>query len=209
MGVTTSPGRQTCATAPASHPAGESPRSPAEDETPLTREAPEEERLSGFCVEEEEEEVYFSELSSEGSVDYGFIAAVSCLLTGISLVAISYAVPRDVRVPREEEDGGGVAAREMERLQRERARLGAHLDRCVMAGLCLLTLGGVLLSSLLMASLWKGESARGRALRARAAGRERERNLYGAIGWGAAGGAPRDPAGANWTAPAGDHSAEF
>ncbi|XP_061521589.1 transmembrane protein 74 [Phycodurus eques] len=204
MGVTTSPGRQTCATAPASRPAGESPRSPAEDETPLTREAPEEERLSGFCVEEEEEEEVYS---SEGSVDYGFIAAVSCLLTGISLVAISYAVPRDVRVPQEEEDGGGVAAREMERLQRERARLGAHLDRCVMAGLCLLTLGGVLLSSLLMASLWKGESARGSALRARAAGRER--NLYGAVGWGAAGGAPRDPAGANWTAPAGEHSAEF
>ncbi|XP_077362887.1 transmembrane protein 74-like isoform X3 [Festucalex cinctus] len=128
--------------------------------------------------EEEEEEVDFSELSSEGSVDYGFIAAVSCLVTGISLVAISYAVPRDARVP---EEGDGVAAREMERLQRERARLGAHLDRCVIAGLCLLTLGGVLLSSLLMASMWKGEAMRRRALRARAA-MKREHNLYGAIG---------------------------
>ncbi|XP_057684111.1 transmembrane protein 74 [Corythoichthys intestinalis] len=204
MGVTTSPGRQSRAGAPATS-AEESP-SAAEDETPLTGVGdPEEERLSEFYVEEEddeEEEVYYSELSSEGSVDYGFIAAVSCLVTGISLVAISYAVPRDVRVSAEEKDA--VAAREMERLQRERARLGAHLDRCVIAGLCLLTLGGVLLSSLLMASMWKGEMMRRRAL-AHAA--KREHNLYGAIGWGATAGSHPDP-GAYLSAP-GDDSVEF
>lgn len=89
------------------------------------------------------------------SVDYGFISAVTCLVTGISLVIISYAVPRDVRVDRD-----SVSAREMERLETESARIGAHLDRCVIAGLCLLTLGGAVLSTLLMVSMWKGEMYR-------------------------------------------------
>lgn len=89
------------------------------------------------------------------SVDYGFISAVTCLVTGISLVIISYAVPRGVRVDRDT-----VSAREMERLEMESARIGAHLDRCVIAGLCLLTLGGVVLSTLLMVSMWKGEMYR-------------------------------------------------
>ncbi len=35
--------------------------------------------------------------SSEKSVDYGFIGAVTFLFTGISLVVISYTVPRDVK----------------------------------------------------------------------------------------------------------------
>ncbi|XP_075868985.1 transmembrane protein 74 [Nelusetta ayraudi] len=89
------------------------------------------------------------------SVDYGFISAVTCLVTGISLVIISYAVPREVQVDRD-----SVSAREMERLEMESARIGAHLDRCVIAGLCLLTLGGVVLSTLLMVSMWKGEMYR-------------------------------------------------
>lgn len=119
------------------------------------------------ATEEEEDdipELYLlsdDDLSSEGagkSVDYGFIIAVTCLVTGISLVAISYTVPRDVRV-----DPDSVSAREMERLEREKARVGAHLDRCVIAGLCLLTLGGVLLSTLLMISMWKGEMMRRKA----------------------------------------------
>uniref|UniRef100_A0A3P9M831 Transmembrane protein 74 n=1 Tax=Oryzias latipes TaxID=8090 RepID=A0A3P9M831_ORYLA len=97
--------------------------------------------------------------SSGKSVDYGFIIAVTCLVTGISLVAITYTVPRDVRV-----DPDSVSAREMERLERDRARVDAHLDRCVIAGLCLLTLGGVLLSALLTVSMWKGEMMRRRAL---------------------------------------------
>ncbi|KAM3613765.1 uncharacterized protein V6R79_004828 [Siganus canaliculatus] len=92
---------------------------------------------------------------SETSIDYGFISAVTFLVTGISLVIISYAVPRDVVVDRD-----SVSAREMERLEMESARIGAHLDRCVIAGLCLLTLGGVVLSTLLMISMWKGEMYR-------------------------------------------------
>ncbi|XP_053190600.1 transmembrane protein 74 [Scomber japonicus] len=131
--------------------------------------------------EEEEEdipELYLlsdDDLSSEGSgksVDYGFITAVTCLVTGISLVAISYTVPRDVRV-----DPDSVSAREMERLEREKARVGAHLDRCVIAGLCLLTLGGVLLSTLLMISLWKGEMMRRKAF----AYSKHAAKLYGSI----------------------------
>nr|XP_020453179.1 transmembrane protein 74-like [Monopterus albus] len=132
-------------------------------------------------MEEEEEdtsELYFlsdDELSSDSSgksVDYGFIIAVTCLVTGISLVAISYTVPRDVRV-----DPDSVTAREMERLERDKARVGAHLDRCVIAGLCLLTLGGVLLSTLLMISMWKGEMMRRKAF----AYSKHAAKLYGSI----------------------------
>ncbi|XP_029920020.1 transmembrane protein 74 [Myripristis murdjan] len=143
---------------------------------------------SELCEEEEEEEMegededipelYMlsdDDLGSDGSgksVDYGFIIAVTCLVTGISLVAISYTVPRDVRV-----DPDSVSAREMERLEREKARVGAHLDRCVIAGLCLLTLGGVLLSTLLMISMWKGEMIRRRAF----AYSKHAAKLYGSI----------------------------
>ncbi|XP_023659547.1 transmembrane protein 74 isoform X1 [Paramormyrops kingsleyae] len=110
--------------------------------------------------------------SSEKSVDYGFISAVTFLVTGISLVVISYAVPRDVRVSPD-----AVSAREMERLEKESARIGAHLDRCVIAGLCLLTLGGVVLSMLLMVSMWKGEMYRRKAF----AYSKQSAKLYGSI----------------------------
>lgn len=102
-----------------------------------------------------------SDLTSESSgkpIDYGFISAVTFLVTGITLVIISYSVPRDSGV-----NPDTVSAREMERLESESARLGAHLDRCVIAGLCLLTLGGVVLSTLLMISMWKGEMYRRKA----------------------------------------------
>ncbi|XP_059850573.1 transmembrane protein 74 [Hypanus sabinus] len=89
---------------------------------------------------------------SDSPVDYGFISALLFLCSGISLVIISYVIPRDVSV-----DPDSVSAREMERLQRQSARVGAHLDRCVIAGLGLLTLGGMLLSTLLMISICKGE----------------------------------------------------
>nr|XP_057903874.1 transmembrane protein 74-like [Doryrhamphus excisus] len=190
---------QACRSGPAGG-AARAPRtesmSPAEDEA-----SPEGVRLMGPTSssgpregEEEEEqedvpELYYpteEDLSSEGSgssVDYGFVAAVSCLVTGISLVAISYAVPREARV-----DPDSVPAREMERLERDKARLGAHLDRCVIAGLCLLTLGGVLLSTLLMASMWKGEMMRRRAL----AHARHAPKLYGSMGWGAESGPVRD-----------------
>lgn len=110
--------------------------------------------------------------SSGASVDYGFISAVTFLVTGISLVIISYAVPRGVKV-----DPESVSAREMERLEIESARVGAHLDRCVIAGLCLLTLGGVVLSTLLMISMWKGEMYRRKAF----AYSKHSGKLYGSI----------------------------
>ncbi|KAM3872816.1 LOW QUALITY PROTEIN: transmembrane protein 74 [Diretmus argenteus] len=118
-----------------------------------------------------DEDLSFGE-GSGTNVDYGFISAVTFLVTGISLVIISYAVPRDVAVDRE-----SVSAREMERLERESARVGAHLDRCVIAGLCLLTLGGVVLSTLLMISMWKGEMYRRKAF----AYSKRSTKLYGSI----------------------------
>uniref|UniRef100_A0A1A7XLM9 Transmembrane protein 74 n=2 Tax=Iconisemion striatum TaxID=60296 RepID=A0A1A7XLM9_9TELE len=164
-----------------SPPSGTRTRGAEQTETCFTCRHDEEEQLisaracqltrgsSGEDEEEEEEEdipelhlLSEDDMSSEGpgkSVDYGFILAVSCLVTGISLVAITYTVPRDVRV-----DPDSVSAREMERLEREKAGVGAHLDRCVIAGLCLLTLGGVLLSTLLMVSMWKSEKMRRTAL---------------------------------------------
>lgn len=110
--------------------------------------------------------------SSEKSVDYGFISAILFLVTGILLVIISYIVPREVTV-----DPSMVAAREMERLEKESARLGAHLDRCVIAGLCLLTLGGIVLSCLLMISMWKGELYR----QSRFASSKESTKLYGSF----------------------------
>ncbi|XP_061805702.1 transmembrane protein 74 [Nerophis lumbriciformis] len=119
-----------------------------------------------------EDDLSFGE-SSGSSVDYWFISAVTFLVTGISLVIISYAVPRDVVV----QDRDSVSAREMERLELESARIGAHLDRCVIAGLCLLTLGGVVLSTLLMISIWKGEMYRRKVI----AYSKRSAKLYGSI----------------------------
>nr|XP_040149684.1 transmembrane protein 74 isoform X2 [Ictidomys tridecemlineatus] len=121
----------------------------------------------------EDEDDTSSEVTSSGkSIDYGFISAILFLVTGILLVIISYIVPREVTV-----DPNSVAAREMERLEKESARLGAHLDRCVIAGLCLLTLGGVVLSCLLMMSMWKGELYR----RNRFASSKESAKLYGSF----------------------------
>ncbi|RVE66753.1 hypothetical protein OJAV_G00110330 [Oryzias javanicus] len=139
------------------HPSG------GQDSEPWTETLKAEEETAFRCKHDEDERL---------SVDYGFIIAVTCLVTGISLVAITYTVPRDVRV-----DPDSVSAREMERLERDRARVGAHLDRCVIAGLCLLTLGGVLLSTLLMVSMWKGEMMRRRAL----ADYKHAARLYGSL----------------------------
>ncbi|XP_026880073.1 transmembrane protein 74 [Electrophorus electricus] len=127
-------------------------------------------RLDGF-----HELSLMSDLASESSgrtVDYGFISAVTFLVTGISLVIISYSVPRGVKV-----NPDNVSAREMERLENESAQIGAHLDRCVIAGLCLLTLGGIVLSTLLMVSMWKGEMYRRKAF----AYSKHSAKLYGSI----------------------------
>ncbi|XP_053103782.1 transmembrane protein 74 [Hemicordylus capensis] len=120
----------------------------------------------------EEDDDAGSEAAGGKSIDYGFISAILFLVTGILLVIVSYVVPRDVTV-----DPNTVAAREMERLENESAKVGAHLDRCVIAGLCLLTLGGVVLSSLLMMSMWKGELYR----RNRFASSKESAKLYGSF----------------------------
>ncbi|XP_012671844.2 transmembrane protein 74 [Clupea harengus] len=121
--------------------------------------------------------------ASGKSTDYGFICAVTFLVTGISLVVISYTIPRDVTV-----NPDSVSAREMETLERANARVGAHLDRCVIAGLSLLTLGGVILSTLLMVSMWKGEMVRRKAF----AYSRQSAKLYGSINF-RAGGSPSGP----------------
>lgn len=123
-------------------------------------------------ISEDEDDTSSEATSSGKSIDYGFISAILFLVTGILLVIISYIVPREVTV-----DPNTVAAREMERLEKESARLGAHLDRCVIAGLCLLTLGGVVLSCLLMTSMWKGELYR----RNRFASSKESAKLYGSF----------------------------
>uniref|UniRef100_A0A8D0E8B0 Transmembrane protein 74 n=1 Tax=Salvator merianae TaxID=96440 RepID=A0A8D0E8B0_SALMN len=120
----------------------------------------------------EEDDDASSEATGGKSVDYGFISAILFLVSGILLVIVSYVVPRDVTV-----DPSTVAAREMERLENESAKIGAHLDRCVIAGLCLLTLGGVVLSILLMMSMWKGELYR----RNRFAASRESAKLYGSF----------------------------
>ncbi|XP_077577986.1 transmembrane protein 74 [Stigmatopora nigra] len=123
------------------------------------------------CSFMSEDDLSFGEASGS-SVDYWFISAVTFLVTGISLVIISYTVPREVVV-----DKDSVSAREMEKLELESARIGGHLDRCVIAGLCLLTLGGVVLSTLLMISMWKGEMYRRKVI----AYSKRSAKLYGSI----------------------------
>ncbi|XP_073532888.1 transmembrane protein 74 [Phyllobates terribilis] len=109
--------------------------------------------------------------ASGKSVDYGFISAVTFLITGILLVIISYLFPRDTR-----SDPNSITAREMEKIEKKNAIIGAHLDRCVIAGLCLLTLGGVVLSVLLMISMWKGELYRRKAFASKDSAK-----LYGSI----------------------------
>ncbi|XP_058030636.1 transmembrane protein 74B [Ahaetulla prasina] len=91
------------------------------------------------------------------SVDYGFILALVFLVGGILLVIVAYSIPRETRV-----NPDTVSAREMERLEMYYARLSSHLDKCIIAGLVMLTLGGMLLSVLLMVSMYKGELYRRR-----------------------------------------------
>uniref|UniRef100_A0A8C6XB99 Transmembrane protein 74 n=1 Tax=Naja naja TaxID=35670 RepID=A0A8C6XB99_NAJNA len=107
----------------------------------------------------EEEDDDGSEAAGGKSVDYSFISAILFLVIGILLVIVSYVVPRGVTV-----DPSTVAAREMERLEKKSARIGAHLDRCVIAGL-------------LMMQMWKGELYR----RNRFAASKESAKLYGSF----------------------------
>ncbi|KAM6458004.1 transmembrane protein 74B isoform 1-T4 [Liasis olivaceus] len=106
------------------------------------------------------------------SVDYGFILALVFLVSGILLVIVAYSIPREARV-----DPDTVSAREMERLELYYAHLSSHLDKCIIAGLVMLTLGGMLLSVLLMVSMYKGELYRRRTFPASRA----PRKTYGSI----------------------------
>ncbi|KAJ8400862.1 hypothetical protein AAFF_G00392160 [Aldrovandia affinis] len=106
------------------------------------------------------------------SVDYGFIFALVFLVSGIVLVVIAYTIPREAKV-----NPDMVTARQMEKLEMYYAQLGSHLDKCIIAGLGLLTLGGMLLSMLLMVSICKGELYRRRTF----AMSRRPRKTYGSI----------------------------
>ncbi|KAM9296555.1 transmembrane protein 74B [Gastrophryne carolinensis] len=109
------------------------------------------------------------------SVDYGFICSLVLLVCGIALVAVAYTIPREARVRPD-----SVSAREMERLELYYARLGAHLDKCIIAGLGLLTLGGTLLSLLLMLSICKGDFQQ-RRRRSRSAASRGMTTKYGSL----------------------------
>ncbi|KAG2461903.1 transmembrane protein 74B [Polypterus senegalus] len=106
------------------------------------------------------------------SVDYGFVFALVFLVSGILLVLIAYTIPREAKV-----NPDFVSAREMEKLEMYYAQLGSHLDKCIIAGLGLLTLGGMLLSVLLMISICKGELYRRRTFTIS----RRPRKTYGSI----------------------------
>ncbi|KAG7478265.1 hypothetical protein MATL_G00078580 [Megalops atlanticus] len=110
--------------------------------------------------------------SGNHSVDYGFIFALVFLVSGIVLVVVAYTIPREAKV-----NPDLVTARQMEKLEMYYAQLGSHLDKCIIAGLGLLTLGGMLLSMLLMVSICKGELYRRRTF----AMSRRPRKTYGSI----------------------------
>ncbi|CAB1436145.1 unnamed protein product [Pleuronectes platessa] len=102
----------------------------------------------------------FTEINpaDDHSADYGFVFALVFLVSGIVLVVIAYTIPREAKV-----DPDSVSARQMEKLEMYYAQLGSHLDKCIIAGLGLLTLGGMFLSVLLMVSICRGEMYRRRA----------------------------------------------
>ncbi|CAL1608279.1 unnamed protein product [Knipowitschia caucasica] len=101
---------------------------------------------------------YHQHPGDDHSADYGFIFALVFLVSGIVLVIIAYTIPREAKV-----DPDTISARQMEQLELYYAQLGSHLDKCIIAGLGLLTLGGMFLSVLLMVSICRGEMYRRRA----------------------------------------------
>ncbi|XP_054029598.1 transmembrane protein 74B [Dryobates pubescens] len=96
----------------------------------------------------------------------GLALALGCALSGAALVVLAGAIPRAAR------PDPTVPARQMERLEERAARLRARLDRCTVAGLALLALGGLLLAALLLAAA----AARRRARAARRTG-----GTYGSV----------------------------
>ncbi|KAJ7332183.1 hypothetical protein JRQ81_014363 [Phrynocephalus forsythii] len=108
----------------------------------------------------------------DSTADNVFVLALVFLVSGILLVIVAYSIPREARV-----NPDTVSAREMERLEMYYARLGSHLDKCIIAGLGLLTLGGMLLSILLMVSIYRNE----RYWRRHLPGARAPRKTYGSI----------------------------
>lgn len=112
-------------------------------------------------------------VQDERSADYGLAVALVFLVSGVALVAVAYAVPRAAAV-----DPDSVSARQMERLETYYARLGSHLDQCIIAGLGLLTLGGMFLSALLMVSVCRSQAYRRQQ---RCAAFVRPKRTYGSV----------------------------
>lgn len=83
--------------------------------------------------------------------DYGLVFALFFLVSGIVLVVVAYTIPREAQVDRD-----AVSARQMEQLEIYYAQLGSQLDKCIIAGLGLLTLGGMFLCVLLLVSVCQG-----------------------------------------------------
>ncbi|CAL8337647.1 unnamed protein product [Lota lota] len=122
------------------------------------------------------------ELAAQVSVedraaDYGFVLALVFLLSGMVLVLVAYSIPRDAHLLNRQ----AVSARRMERLEAYYAALGTHLDRCIIAGLGLLTLGGMLLSVLLMASVCHRGGAGRHRRKGRGGGFVGPKRTYGSV----------------------------
>ncbi|KAM4741289.1 LOW QUALITY PROTEIN: uncharacterized protein tmem74b [Anableps anableps] len=138
--------------------------------SPRSYEEEEEGRGGGGGGQEDGGEFPVFSPADDHSADYGFILALVFLVSGIVLVVIAYTIPREAKV-----DPDSVSARQMEKLEMYYAQLGSHLDKCIIAGLGLLTLGGMFLSVLLMVSICRGE------MYCRRAAFVRPKRTYGSI----------------------------
>ena len=77
--------------------------------------------------------------------------ALFALITGIILITLGYVVPRDWEV------NPDLSARKMEAIEKYYIRLNNILDGCTMAGLVLIALGGVILSTIVTMLFCNGE----------------------------------------------------
>ncbi|XP_029283719.1 transmembrane protein 74B [Cottoperca gobio] len=148
--------RQQGATVPAGCPPSTSGNSKEEQHQEISPQSYDEEE--GLGGQENGQDFTEFHPADDHSADYGFIFALVFLVSGIVLVIIAYTIPREAKV-----DPDSVSARQMEKLEMYYAQLGSHLDKCIIAGLGLLTLGGMFLSVLLMVSICRGEMYRRRA----------------------------------------------
>ncbi|KAL2090643.1 hypothetical protein ACEWY4_012906 [Coilia grayii] len=146
-------------------------RQPVHESIPHARDQPNSQNLQRDDLSPRSDDDHEMDFNGN-TVDYGFISALVFLVSGIVLVVIAYTIPREAKV-----NPDMVTARQMEKLEMYYALLGSHLDKCIIAGLGLLTLGGMLLSIMLMVSICKGELYRRRTF----AMSGRPRKTYGSI----------------------------